>query len=131
MHPIANNRGTAPSPHPTCPAVIAITAMKRLLERGRCHHRNAAPPSFCQCCGSRLLWLASAVARVCCGSCPLWLASMFHARHGDIAEIEKIVHENPIAPFSKTIRDGTTRLPPCVSPCIVDNAAGLELQKMR
>jgi hypothetical protein len=56
---------------------------------------------------------------------------MLRARHGDIAEIEKIMHENPIALFSKTIQDGTTRPPPCVSPCIVDDAAGLELQKMR
>ena len=35
-----------------------------MLKRGRRHCRNAAPPSFCQCCGSRLLWPASAVARV-------------------------------------------------------------------
>jgi hypothetical protein len=56
---------------------------------------------------------------------------MLHARHSDIAEIEKIVRANPIAPFSKTIQDGTTRPPPCVSPCIVDDAAELELQKMR
>jgi hypothetical protein len=68
---------------------------------------------------------ASAVVRL------LWLASMLHARRGDIAGIEKIVHANPIAPFSTPIRDGTARPPPCISPCIVDDAAELELQKMR
>ncbi len=74
---------------------------------------------------------ASAVASVCCGSRPLWLASMLRARHSNIAEIEKIMRTNPIAPFSKTIQDETTRPPPCVSPYIVDDAAELELQKMR
>jgi hypothetical protein len=56
---------------------------------------------------------------------------MLRACRGDIAGIEKIVHVNPIAPFSKTIQDGTTRPPSCVSPCIVDDATELELQTMR
>jgi hypothetical protein len=56
---------------------------------------------------------------------------MLRARRGDIAGIEKNMHTNPIAPFSMTIRDGTTRPPPYVSPCIVDDAAELELQNMR
>jgi hypothetical protein len=77
------------------------------------HRRNAAPPPFCQCCGSRLLLLAS-----------------LRARHSDIAGIKKNVHANLIAPFSMTIKDGTTHPPPCISPWIIDDAAEFLLQKI-